>query len=69
MDKRYYTAASLRAVLREYEQRYGVPTANLVAAYRMGTLPDGVSSFDAFEWAATSAELGRLCGRREHQPA
>lgn len=26
MDKRYYTAASLSAVLREYEERYGVTT-------------------------------------------
>ena len=69
MEKRYYNAATLSARLRAYESRYRISTEELVAAYRAGARPEGVPGFDTFEWAATSAELARLCGHREPQPA
>jgi hypothetical protein len=69
MEKRYYTVDSLEARLRAYEARYGVSTERLLAAYRAGSHPEGVPGFDAFEWAATSAEMARLCGHRQPQPA
>lgn len=69
MNQRYYSTASLRARLRAFETRYGLSTEEVVAAYHAGSRPTAVSGFDTFEWAATNAELARLCGERQPQPA
>ena len=68
MDKLHYDTATLSAELRSYEQRSGLSTEALVERYRSGSAPDGISGFDAFEWAATSIELARLVrsGRERH---
>lgn len=62
MEKRYYTVATLEAELQEFEQRFGLPSAAVRAAYEAEVLPDGMTEHDRLVWADLFREFCRMRG-------
>jgi len=60
VDMAYYTAESLEAELRSYEERFGLSSDEFIAKYRTGGIPTTMPYVDGFVWADTYAELCRL---------
>lgn len=62
MDKRYYTADTLEAELREFEQRFGVRSDEFYVAAMRDEAPESVDPFDRFLWLQTYRDACRLRG-------
>jgi hypothetical protein len=69
VEKRYYSSESLEREVREFEERYGLRSEEFVAGRQAGTLPPGLSGFDAFTWAAVYEESCRLRTAARPTPA
>jgi hypothetical protein len=63
MEKRYYTAETLEAELRRYEQRFGLDSAAFFAAHTRGEAPEEIDPFDRTVWAQFYRQACRLRGR------
>jgi hypothetical protein len=60
MDKRQYTAGSLDRAIREFENEYGLSSAELHARYVAGDQVDGVPRFEQHVWASFYEDVLRL---------
>ncbi len=60
MDKRQYSAWSLDRAIREFENEYGLPSAELHARYIGGEHVDGVPRFEQHVWASFYEDILRL---------
>jgi hypothetical protein len=69
VEARYYSIESLEAELSAFEERYGLTSEELLVSYRADEVPSHIPSFEAFVWADTYLELGRLKALAEPQPA
>lgn len=73
MEKRYYTAETLEAELREFEQRFGLSSADFYELYVHNDPPASVPGHDRFVWTDLYREVcrmrGRLTDRAALQPA
>lgn len=59
MEKRFYTATTLKAELRRFEAAYGWPSGAFYRAYERDDVAD-VSPFDCVVWADTYREFLRM---------
>lgn len=64
MEKRYYTADSLRRSLDAFEERFGMSSDEFFAAYAVYDISrmEGISPFLRHSWASLYRDWQRLSG-------
>ncbi len=60
MERHYYSAASLRRVLSDLEERYGVTSAEFYSAYLADEVPSRVSRYHRHVWASFFRDVERM---------
>jgi hypothetical protein len=60
VEKRYYSAASLRRVLEDLERAYGMTSPEFYDAYVADEVPARVSRFHRHVWASFYRDVRRL---------